>query len=242
MSSNEEKFPYTFEFLDLFDTSDLKPSVRLHFFKVYSDLAMVLFSFGFGVYTCLLSGYSGAEPVVIGGLIMCLLKLLNQASSQIQYILLLSFGYFEGISLGLLSGSIIKLAPSIFIASYVTVFCVILSFSLSALYIPKKQVLYLCATITSWVLIEVCMQVLNAYLKWDMLGIIRPGLGLYASIGYTIYGSQYILSQFQNGDSYHIQHALVLFIDILSIFVRIISSITRLIRRINEKNILSDIQ
>lgn len=237
MSSDPQIIPDTFEFMDLFDTTDLKKSVRLHLFKVYLNLTICLFSFGLGVYTYIRYGYSGAEPVVIGGLIMCCIKILHNSYSLFQYILLLCFGYCQGLSLGLVSGTVIKLTPSIFIVSFVTVSCVFLSFSISSYYTSKKQVLYLCATLISWLLIEGVLAVLNLCLRWDMLGILRPGLGLYVCMGYTIYGSQYVILSFQNNDSNSIQHALVLFIDLLSVLVRILSGISRVIRRLNEKNL-----
>jgi len=168
---------------------------------------------------------------------MCFIKILHNSYSLFQYILLLCFGYCQGLSLGLVSGTVIKLTPSIFIVSFVTVLCVFLSFSISSLYTSKKQVLYLCATLISWLLIEGVLGILSYSLKWEMLDILRPGLGLYACMGYTIYCSQYVIVSFQNNDSNSIQDALVLFIDLLSVIVRILSGVSRVIRRLNEKNL-----
>lgn len=106
--------------------------------------------------------------------------------------------------------------------AFLGAFSLFAAFSVTSLFTQRRQALYLGAvlsTITGYMMLA---SLANAFLRWHFVADGLLWLGLFAFSGYVVYDTQVILAAVDAGHRDVISHALMLFVDLFAIFVRLV--------------------
>lgn len=103
---------------------------------------------------------------------------------------------------------------------------VFVSFSLSALFAPRGQWLYLGGTLISLSNVAILMILSNIFLRSVLIYQAQLYLGLFLMCGFIIFDTQLIVEKFHMGNKDFIAHALELFIDFFRVFRYLVEILT----------------
>ncbi|DBA05211.1 TPA: hypothetical protein N0F65_005061 [Lagenidium giganteum] len=166
-----------------------------------------------------------------------------------RFAILMGIAAAMGVSLTALIDVAIEMDPSVLVMAFVTTATVFLCFTGSALLATRRQYLYLGAMLSSALSLMCLGSVLNIFFRSTMLlnlNLVRAFAflsfilcravfhspvsvvswlqygGLLVFCGYVVFDTQMIIEKASMGDKDSIRHALELFMDFISIFVRIV--------------------
>eukprot|EP00879_Flechtneria_rotunda_P000617 GHRR01000730.1.p1 GENE.GHRR01000730.1~~GHRR01000730.1.p1 ORF type:complete len:249 (+),score=79.29 GHRR01000730.1:182-928(+) len=209
----------------LFKFTDLDPRVQKHLTKVYTTLTLALGLATLGVIADVLYHVGGALTT-IAALVSLVWLGFTQPGYHNQgkrYALLGTFAFCQGTSIGPLVGLALAVNPGIILTAALSATAVFACFSLSALFTQRRSYLFL----GSWLSSAVMGMMMMRFGGW-MFGFGRFAfeaelyLGLLVFAGYVLFDTQLIVERASAGDMDHIKHALDLFVDFISIAVRIL--------------------
>merc|ERR1711973_791458 len=95
------------------------------------------------------------------------------------------------------------------------------SFSLAALYAPRGSYLYLGGTLFSILNTLFWLSMVNLFFGSSLLFQANLYIGLAVMCGFIVYDTQHIVEKRRGGNKDYVMHALELFIDLLSIFKKL---------------------
>lgn len=147
---------------------------------------------------------------------------------------LLGFGFFQGTSMaGLIELADVvdeSIVPSAF-AGTVVLFG---SLTVAALYSRRRSYLYLGASLMSALSWLVLASLFNWFFKSPALFAAELWAGLGVFLMFVLFDSQLIVEKLEAGDYDNVRHALDLFLDLASIFVRLVAILVK--NRLDEKD------
>lgn len=234
-------------FNSIFKLDHLSKRVQRHLSRVYATLAGSLLLGATGSYVHLqhypLFFLQGDSFIPLLGIFIPLLSLMllfphiqapeNMAvvkpaqrseitrRSYIRHGLFGLFSFSYGLSIGSLLEAILHIDPSIPLYSLIATSIVFLSFTSSALFSPRRSFLFLGGTLLSIMSMLSFASLLNLFFQSSILFNINLYLGLLIFCGYLIFDTQLMIERAENGNLDTIAHSLDLFIDFVSIFVRV---------------------
>jgi len=151
--------------------------------------------------------------------------------SMLRRNLFLGFSFFYGLGLGPLIETVLRLSPSILPVALVTTSLVFVSFSLSALYTRRRSYLFLGGIVSSALSVLLFLSILYYFFQSRLLFNIHLYGGLVIFCLYVLYDTQMMVERAEAGSTDVAGHALELYMDVASIFVRLLVILTK-----NKKN------
>jgi len=130
--------------------------------------------------------------------------------------------FCTGVYLNPLIDLAINIDPQILMTAFLLTTCVFVCFTLSALWTEKRTYLYLGGLLGSGTSILLVLSLMSLFGRSELLFNINLYLGLALACGYILYDTQLIVARAQNGETNYVKHALMLFIDMVDLFVRIL--------------------
>ncbi|XP_011300495.1 probable Bax inhibitor 1 [Fopius arisanus] len=203
-------------------TNRLEAPLRQHLKNVYGCLALSSLTAGAGAYVHLFTNLLEASLLSTLGALGLLIALGvtpdNGKNQKLRLGYLLGFAFLSGLGLGPLLEIVISIDPSIIVTALVGSTVVFVSFSLSSLYAPRGQWLYLGGTLISLSNIAILLLLSNIFLRSVFVYQAQLYLGLILMCGFIIFDTQLIVEKFHMGSKDFIGHSLELFIDLFRVF------------------------
>ncbi len=164
----------------------------------------------------------------IGGLLsilVCLSSVLclifnNDVKTRIG--LLMLFGFAQGTLFGPLVALGMQVDPAIVFTAVAGTAIVFVCFSATAIYSPKRSFLYLGGMLASATLFMALLSLVSLFTHVSWNHSIQLYFGLAVFCAYVIFDTQLICEKAETGSDDFVWHALELFSDFLSIFLRIL--------------------
>ncbi|XP_015119425.1 probable Bax inhibitor 1 [Diachasma alloeum] len=203
-------------------TNRLEAPLRQHLKNVYGCLAMSTLAAGTGacvhLFTDLLEASLLSSLGALGLLIALAVTPDNGKNQKLRLGYLLGFAFLSGLGLGPLLEIVISVDPSIIVTALVGSTVVFVSFSISALYAPRGQWLYLGGTLIGLSNIAILLLLSNIFLRSFFVYQAQLYLGLALMCLFIIFDTQLIVEKFHMGSKDFIGHSLELFIDLFRVF------------------------
>lgn len=213
---------------DFFRTLDqkLEPQVKSHLKQVYSTLAMATLAAGAGSYIHLFTNFmAGGILTALGamGFGMALYMTPDDGkNTQKRLGYLMGFAGCTGLAMGPLLEVAIHLNPRIIPMSFVSTCLVFASFSLSSIFSNHGKWLYMGGALMSMLTVMMFMSIVNLFIGSYYLFQIQLYLGLIVFCVFVMYDTATIITKRRMGDTDYIRHAMLLFIDFVDIFQRLL--------------------
>lgn len=214
-----------FNFKSLSDFSHLEKRVQEHLKKVYASLAISMIAATAGAYVRLFHSFfrSDFTFLITFGLMMGLMMTPhNPANIGKRMMMLLGFAFTTGLSLGRLIGMVAAINPEIIPTALLGTAVVFVCFSLAALYTHKRTYLFFGGIIGTGMTVMLCLSLANIFIGSRLLYSVELYLGLAVMCGCVLYDTQLIVEKSRSGDDDFIWHCVDLFVDIVSIFRRLL--------------------
>jgi len=129
---------------------------------------------------------------------------------------------FTGIYLSPLINLAMNVDPQIVMTAFLLTTMIFVCFTLSALLTQKRTYLYLGGMLSAGTSIIFLLGLMNLFGRSELIFNINLYFGLALACGYILYDTQLIVERANNGDMNYVKHALLLFIDMVDLFVRIL--------------------
>jgi len=159
------------------------------------------------------------------------------AGTQMQCFGLMSAtALFTGIYLSPLINLAIDIDPQIVMTAFLITTMIFACFTLSALLTQKRTYLYLGGILGTGTSIMLLLSLMNLFGRSQLIFNINLYLGLLIACGYILYDTQLIVERAVQGDMNYVKHALLLFIDMVDLFVRILIILIKNSQNKNKKS------
>lgn len=205
--------------------------VRHHLKNVYSCLAMVSLTAGAGGYLQVVTGMLEGSLLVPLGTIVLLIGLLstpdNGKNSTTRLGMLFGFAFLSGLGVGPLLTHAIHVNPSILPTALLATGMIFICFTLGSLYTQKRYWLFLSGILMSGLTLTFVLGLASILFMSNMLFQVHLYLGLLLMCGFVVYDTQLIVEKRRLGDKDFIRHSLDLFVDVFSIFRRLLIILTQ---------------
>lgn len=208
-----------------------EPNVRTHLKAVYGTMSLGLIAASVGayihLYTMLLSGGLISFLGVLG-FTMALYSTpdtVKNRSSRLGYFLGLAL--CTGLSMGPLLDLVLFINPAIITTALFSTSFIFACFSLSTFFADHRQSLYLGGTLMSFLSLLSLMSLVNIFLGSKILMDVSLYIGLFLFCGFICYDTALIIEKRRMGDDDYISHAVLLFIDFIAVFKRLVIILTQ---------------
>jgi len=207
---------------DAFGNSVIDAASRQHLQKVYSTLAMTLIAASCGAYVHLIYHLGGMLTSITCVLLLILIAVDRQGSNERRLLILAALGFFQGCSIGPLIQMALIVDPGLVLSALSGTATIFVCFSFLALMVERRHALLLGVVLSSAVSFLLLLQVFNMFFQLRIVHTANLYLGLAVFCGYVLYDTQVIIEKVAQGQRDYIYHALELFLDFVSIFVRVL--------------------
>lgn len=204
-------------------SSAITPDIREHLTKVYSTLAVSVFTAAIGsiveMQTRLFAG-TLAWLGVIGLIIWMSITPKEQISKR--FAILLSIAFLQGVSLGPLIKLTIHIDPSIVVTAFLGTTSIFACFTGMSLFAVRRSYLYLAGVLSSGLSLLAILSLFNIFFRSAAVLNFQLYFGLMIFCGFIIFDTQLIIEKRFAGDKDFVGHALELFLDFINVFVRLL--------------------
>ncbi|CAN0842633.1 Bax inhibitor 1 [Linum grandiflorum] len=201
----------------------ISPVVQSHLKQVYLTLCCALVASGVGAYFHILWNIGGLLTTFACMGCMAWLLSIPVYQEQKRVSLLMASGFLQGASIGPLIELAIDVDPSLLITAFVGTAIAFGCFSAAAMVARRREYLYLAGLLSSGLSILFWLHFASmifggsaALFKFELY------FGLLVFVGYVVVDTQNIIERAHLGDLDYVKHALDLFTDFVSVFVRIL--------------------
>jgi len=223
----------------LFDFSNLQPRVQNHLKNVYTCLLGATLCAALGIYLSMTGWLNYPRLAVFASIVtsIWLFSIEFNARTQMKCFGLMSAtALFTGIYLSPLINLALHIDPQIVMTAFLFTTIIFVCFSLSALYTQKRTYLYLGGLLATGTSVMLLLSLMNIFGRSELIFNINLYLGLGLACGYILYDTQVIVERANNGDMNYVKHALLLFIDMVDLFVRILIILIKNSQNKNKKS------
>ncbi|KAF1325105.1 Bax inhibitor-like protein, partial [Globisporangium splendens] len=219
----------TWDLQSMLKTSGISADVQQHLVRVYATLSTCVLTAALSAGAVLALSSSAVENAQWMGLLAFFgatggsvwLHLEPTYNHQKRFGILLMVAASMGVSMSALIEIALEVDPSILITAFLMTTMVFLCFTGSALLATRRSYLYLGAILSSALSTMALLNFLNIFFRSTMLYSANLYGGLVVFCGYVVFDTQMIIEKASMGDKDSLRHALELFLDFVSIFVRI---------------------
>jgi len=230
MSSSSSWFPSQPTNLDwhaFFKQETLPPRVRQHVIGVYLALVFGLIGVAAGVYAHLLYGLSGLLSNLGSiGMIVWLGLDRDKSNYNKRLAILAAAGFFMGVSIAPLIQYALFKHPNLIVSAFVCTTAIFICFSMMAWLSPRRDLLWMGGLLSSGLSVLVLLGLLNLVFRSPLLFSVELYAGLAIFAFYVAYDTQVIMMRAEESNDV-IWHALMLLIDFVAIFVRVLIILLR---------------
>jgi len=203
-------------------TTPITPSIKAHLVNVYTTLAATILCAAIGSLFNLMTGFGGLLSCFIGiGLIIWLFSVPEQELNK-RFLILMGFAFAQGISVGPLLNYSIELNPSIVTTAFFGTVGIFACFSASAYYAERRSYLFLGGILGSALSALTIIGFLNIFFRSPFMYNISLYVGLLVFCGFVCFDTQLIIEKAAMGHKDVIVDSLELFLDFVSIFIRLV--------------------
>jgi len=209
----------------LLDFSNLQPRVQTHLKNVYTCLMLATAAATLGVWLSSMGWLNYPRLAIFASMITSIWLFTVEFSAQTQakcFGLLSATALFTGIYLSQLINLAIDVDPQIVMTAFLFTTIIFVCFTFSALYTQKRTYLYLGGLLSAGTSIMFVLSLMNLFGRSELIFNVNLYLGLVLACGYILYDTQLIVERAANGDTNYVKHALMLFVDMVDLFVRIL--------------------
>jgi Bax inhibitor 1 len=205
----------------------LSPQIQSHLLKVYSQLAQMLMISSLACYfqiyhnSFILQTLSSWSFIGALGCLLAFHFTDELATPTRSKSLLYGFALFKGLALGPIIEISVGINPTILVTALVSTSLLFGSLSLAVWFSPRPSQIYVTGLLASALSITFWLSIVNWFLKSSVLFEIELWLGLGLFAMYVVYDTQMIIQKCQQGQKQVLKHAMELYIDFVSLFVRI---------------------
>jgi len=204
-------------------TTPLTPQIKRHLTNVYTTLAVTILSASIGSIFYLATGIGGSLSFLAGILLIVWLSFTPKEGDQLKrFSLLMGFAFVEGISIGPLLLATLDIDPSIISTAFFGTVCVFGCFSASAYFAERRSYLFLGGMLSSSLSTMVLLGVMNIFFRSTLVANLMLYVGLLVFCGFVCFDTQLIIEKAAQGNGDVIMDSLELFLDFVSIFVRLL--------------------
>lgn len=211
-------------------TENLEPPIRKHLKNVYATFTLATIAASAGGYAHMFSTMIGAGLLTGLGAIAALIWLMvtpYDGKNQLQRLTLFgSFAFLSGCNLGPLLDMAVRVNPTLIFQALLGTSVVFACFSLSALYAPRGQYLYLGGTLMSALSTLFWLSMMNIFFGSRLLFQVNLYVGLAVMCGFIVFDTQNIIEKARRGDKDYVMHSVELFIDFVGVFKRLLVILT----------------
>lgn len=211
-------------------TENLEPQVRQHLKNVYATFTLAGIAAAAGSYAHMYSTLVGAGLLTglmaLGSLLWLMATPYDGKNSPHRLALLGSFAFFTGCNLGPLLDIAMIVNPTLVMQALLGTSVVFGCFSLSALFAPRGQYLYLGGTLLSALSTLFWLSFLNIFFGSRLIYQVNLYVGLLVMCGFIVFDTQNIMEKVRRGDKDYIMHSVELFIDFVAVFKRLLIILT----------------
>lgn len=196
--------------------------LKQHLMKVYGTLGWGCGVAAVGVYVYMLTHVSYWLPLLVSVASIMLLASSDHARVPLR------LGYFSLICLcqGITLGGLVELAlhvdASLVGVALLATLVVFLGFTMAALFSKKRSMLVLGGFLYSSVGYMSLMSLMNIFFRSQILWNVNLYGGLLVFSGYIAFDTFLMIEKFYQGNEDFVSHALELFLDLASVFARIL--------------------
>ncbi|CAF1139095.1 unnamed protein product [Adineta ricciae] len=219
----------TFSIFEHSDKSNLKNKFNLHIHFWTSPLFnRNTLCATLGIYLSVNGWLNYPRLAVFASIIttICLFALDFNARTQVQCFCLMSAtAFFIGIYLSPLINLAIHVNPQIVMTAFLLTTIIFVCFTLSALLTQKRTHLYLGGMLA--------VALMNLFGLSQLIFNVNLYLGLLIVYGYILYDTQLIVERATHNDINYVKHAILLFIDLVDVFVRTVIVLLKNLEGVN---------
>ncbi|KAK6624960.1 hypothetical protein RUM43_005251 [Polyplax serrata] len=205
----------------------IEEPVRKHLRNVYACLSLSTGAAAVGacisVHTQLLT--AGFLSLIASLILLLVLQFTppNGKNNNLRLGYLLGFAFFAGICVGPLVSFAVEINPSIIVSALIGTVLIFCCFTLSVLFAPKGYWLFIGAPLSTLLSTLALLSLGNIFFASTWLFQVNIYFELLAMCGFVIYDTTIIMEKCRMNDRDFIRHTLDLFIDIISIFKRLLA-------------------
>jgi len=203
----------------------LEKRVKSHLMKVYTAMGLSLIACAVGSYLHMINLFTAGLLTglgMIGAAIGLMMMAPTVENLSTRFALLMGVATLAGINQGPLVEMSIRLEPSLVMTAFLATSLVFICFTLSALLSEDRKWLAIGGILSSGLSWLILFGFLNIFLQSRLLFDIKLYIGLAIFCGYILYDTQLIVEKCRSGDDDYIGHCLMLFLDFINIFRRIL--------------------
>jgi len=213
-----------FNLQSLLDFSNLRPHVQVHLKNVYTCLLISSLCATIGVYLSMNDWFNYPRLAMLGSVITSIWLFTLEFNAQTQqkcFGLMAATAFLTGVCINPLINLAIAIDPQIIVTAFLVTTLIFVCFTLSSLLTSKRSYLYLGGLLSTGTSIMLLLSLMNIFGRSTLIFNVNLYLGLAIACGYILYDTQLIIERANNGDMNYVKHALLLFIDLVDLFVRI---------------------
>jgi FtsH-binding integral membrane protein len=198
--------------------------IQQHLAKVYSTLLLTSIAASVGVYVQGLFNLQSFLYSLIGFGCLFYVGFTQHTKSNVPKRLaaLTGFGFLQGLSIGPLVNMALQIDQSIVGYALFATLAVFASFSLCALFAQRRSMLFLGGIFSSFFNLLFWSYLMNFFFRSSFPFMLNLYGGLFVFALYVVYDTQLTIERRFSGDDDFIKHSLDLFLDLVSLFIRIL--------------------
>jgi len=219
------------------DFAPLSAATTKHLTKVYTALTGCILAAAAGSMFHLYANVGGLLTTfaAIGVMVWIAATPNTPDNTEKRLGLLAAFAFLKGASIGPLIARVAMIDPSIITTAFVGTCIVFACFSAASLFASKRSMLYLGGFLGSGLSLMVMVGFMNIFMRSSWLLSFQLYGGLLLFCGFIMFDTQMIVAKAEAGDSDYVMHSIVLFVDAVAIFVRLLIILSRKSGRDNER-------
>jgi len=203
----------------------LEKRVKNHLTKVYTAMGLSLIACAVGSYLHMVNLLTAGLLTglgMIGAVIALTMMTPTNGNGSTRFGLLMGVSVLMGINQGPLIDMAIHINPSLVMTAFLATSFVFICFTVSALLSDDRKWLAIGGVLFSALSWLILFGFLNIFLQSQLLFEVKLYVGLAIFCGYILYDTQLIVEKCRSGDDDYIGHCLMLFLDFINIFRRIL--------------------
>ncbi|TDH66846.1 hypothetical protein CCR75_004831 [Bremia lactucae] len=210
--------------------SGITEDVQQHLVRVYATLAACVLSAMLSSAVTLMFGperfaFVGSSFAATLGSIWLYME--PTQNFKRRFAILMAIAASMGLTVSTLVAVVIQVDSSILVSALLLTTLVFLCFTASALIATRRSYLYLGGILSSGLSVVFLTSVIGIFKYSTFLFNLNLYGGLFLFCGYVVYDTQLIIEKASMGDKDVLAHTLHLFMDLVSIFVRVLAALLK---------------
>jgi len=203
-------------------TGPISPQIRQHLVNVYTTLTLGILAAVLGAITFIKTHVGGSLTFLSGILLVIWLAMTPKQEVSKRLAIFGAFCFMQGMSIGPLIDAVIDIDPAIVTSAFLGTTAIFFCFSASAYLAERRSFLYIGGFLSTSLSLLCLASLVNIFFRSMFIFNIQLYFGLLIFCGFVIFDTQLIIEKAANGNKDFVSDSLELFLDFISIFVRLL--------------------